>query len=629
MKDMKHRLNGVKKNKLIIFASIFTIACISLLSVGYAANSSSLAFDGSAFARAEGDVRITDVQCVKPNTSSDTQGDTSGNIFYPEFTKDAINGGLRLNSVTTSMVCNIEVTNLSSYNVLITNIEKIRFTNTNMTYSFENVVVNDTLIPAANKSVLQLKIAFRSNVLSQIAGAIETFIENVLGINLNVYFGFRFSFYKVPQYTLSVTATPEDALIVFEVGDKVVASGTGHVSKLMDSHKPIKYTVSKKNYYTQSETITMTENTTRTIELVHKTGYELTINPTPSNSLVTFKVNGEVVSSGTGVQSYTAIDETTIEYTVSMFEYYDKTGSFTLAGKDTTIDVSLDLMPWITGTFTNTDRKVATTKEDVVYHPGKYLIEMWGGKGGQYFRVESKQAGYRGEAGYIYAIVDLEYNDKIFFTLGGNGRDGDYSGVARGGENGGGNGAATYAGGGGGYSAFAVGTTTINEANINSGNVLMIVAGGGGAGGSSLVAGKPGDGGNAGTLTSATTTISIGTVFHGADGTLNGAKEGSNGLGGTTTSKANSKGGKAGGLLLGGAGTGNGGGGGAGYYGGSGSGGAGTLATNQPGGAGGGSSFISSKVTYSNLPSTATSKLVATNPSSTGGAIVITYLGKN
>ena len=628
MKDMKHRLNGVKKNKLIIFASIFAIACISLLSVGYAANSSTLAFDGSAFARAEGDVRITDVQCVKPSSGLDTQ-DTSGNIFYPEYTKDSINGGLRLNSTLTSMVCNIEVTNLSSYNVLITNIEQIRFSNPNMNYSFENVVVNETIIPAANKSVLKLKIAFRPNIISQISGLVETIIENVLGINLNVYFGFRFSFYKIPQYTLSVTATPEDALIVFEIEDQVVASGTGHVSKLMDSNKPIKYTVSKKNYYTQTETITMTEDTTRTIELTHKPDYELTINPTPSNSLVTFKVNGEVVSSGTGVQSYTAVDETTIEYTVSMFEYYDKTGSFTLDGKDTTIDVSLDLMPWITGTFTNTDRKVATTKEDVVYHPGKYLIEMWGGKGGQYFRAESKQTGYRGEAGYIYAIVDLEYNDKIFFTLGGNGRDGDYSGTARGGANGGGNGAATYAGGGGGYSALAVGTTTIDEANINSGNVLMIVAGGGGAGGSSLVAGKPGDGGNGGTLTSATTTISIGNVFHGADGTLNGAKEGRNGLGGTTTSTANSNGGKAGGLLLGGAGNGNGGGGGAGYYGGSGSGGAGTLSTNQPGGAGGGSSFISSKATYSNLPSTATSKLVATNPSSTGGAIVITYLGKN
>lgn len=628
MKDMKHRLNGLKKNKLIIFASIFVIACISLLSVGYAANSSTLAFDGSAFARAEGDVRITDVHCVKPSESG-TLEDSSGNIFYPEYTKDSINGGLRLNSATTKMVCNIEVTNLSSYNVLVTNIEKIRFTNINMEYSFDNLKVNETTIPAADKSVFSLTIAFRSNVISQISGMVETFIENVLGIDLNVYFGFRFSFYKIPQYTLDVTAIPEDSLIVFEVGDQVVASGAGHVSKLMDSHKPIKYTVSKKNYYTQSETITMTDNTSRTVELVHKNDFDLTINPTPSNSLVTFKVDGEVVLSGTGVQTYTATDETTIEYTVSMFEYYDKTATYTLNGKDTTIDVSLDLMPWITGTFTNTDRKVATTKEDVVYHPGKYLIEMWGGKGGQYLRAESKKAGYRGEAGYIYAIVDLEYNDKIFFTLGGNGRDGDYSGTARGGANGGGNGAATYAGGGGGYSAFAIGTKTIDSSNINSGNVLMIVAGGGGAGGSSLVAGKPGDGGNGGTLTSATTTISIGTVFHGADGTLNGAIEGRNGLGGTTTSIANSKGGKAGGLLLGGAGDGNGGGGGAGYYGGSGSGGAGTLSSNQPGGAGGGSSFISSKVTYSNLPSTATSKLVATNPSSTGGAIVITYLGKN
>ena len=59
---MKHRLNGVKKNKLIIFASIFAIACISLLSVGYAANSSTLAFDGSAFARAEGDTGSPEVQ---------------------------------------------------------------------------------------------------------------------------------------------------------------------------------------------------------------------------------------------------------------------------------------------------------------------------------------------------------------------------------------------------------------------------------------------------------------------------------------------------------------------------------------------------------------------------------------
>ena len=95
-------------------------------------------------------------------------------------------------------------------------------------------------------------------------------------------------------------------------------------------------------------------------------------------------------------------------------------------------------MPWITGTFVNTNRKEATTKEDTNYHPGYYLIELWGGRGGEYFRASSKNAGYRGAAGYIYGVVNLEYNSKIYFTLGGNGRDGVISGATRGGANGGG-----------------------------------------------------------------------------------------------------------------------------------------------------------------------------------------------
>ena len=71
-----------------------------------------------------------------------------------------------------------------------------------------------------------------------------------------------------------------------------------------------------------------------------------------------------------------------------------------------------------------------------------------------------------------------------------------------------------------------------------------------------------------------------------------------------------------------------GGGGGGGYYGGGGGGGAGTLSTNQAGGGGGGSSLLAKAVTYNGLSTNITSKLVGTNPSSSGGAIVITYLGK-
>ena len=193
------------------------------------------------------------------------------------------------------------------------------------------------------------------------------------------------------------------------------------------------------------------------------------------------------------------------------------------------------MMPWVTGTFVNTDRKTATTKEDTVYHPGYYLIEMWGGKGGEYYRASSQNTGYRGEAGYIYAVVNLDYNQKIYFTLGGNSRNGEISGSSRGGANGGGYGAQTYPGGGGGYSAFAIDTTSISEATINSGNVLMIVGGGG----------------------------------------------------------------------------------------------AGTLSSNQAGGAGGGSSLISNKCFFTGLSASTKAKLVGANPSSSGGAIVITYLGSS
>lgn len=124
------------------------------------------------------------------------------------------------------------------------------------------------------------------------------------------------------------------------------------------------------------------------------------------------------------------------------------------------------------------------------------------------------------------------------------------------------------------------------------------------------------------------TVIGIGTVFYGADGTLNDAEEGRNGLGGTTTVRTQTNAGDAGALLVGGNGRGNGGGGGAGYYGGGGGGGAGTLSSNQAGGGGGGSSLIANAVIYDSLSDEIKSKLVGTNPSETGGAIVITYLGK-
>lgn len=606
------------------FVFIITSFFILLVTLGYSAYSSSLAINGEGLIRAISDIRITNARVAVTGDLGRVNSNSS--YAVKDFSSD-----IQLRAIYSYVTFDITVTNLSSSNVLVTNVENKVFSNNLITYEFINMEINKTVIPAASEYTFQVKFKFSNDTIGKLlSSSYEVLKEFFNGSSSNLKSTLEFTFYKIPQYVYEISAIPDDSLIVLQKGDTVLATGTGYVSKLIDEGTEVTWSVSKDGYYTQSGTETVSGPISKSIELVQKREHIFTVSPNPTDALVTIKKKtGEVLASGIGTQSVTIDDLTELSYTVSKLEYYDKTGNYTLNGSDYTENVSLEMMPWVTGTFVNTDRKVATTKEDTVYHPGYYLIEMWGGKGGEYYRVSSQNAGYRGEAGYIYAVANLDYNQKIYFTLGGNARNGEVSGTSRGGANGGGYGAQTYPGGGGGYSAFAIDTTSISEATINSGNVLMIVGGGGGGSGSSLVAGKPGDGGDAGNMNSTSTVITIGTVFHGEDGTLNQAKQGKNGLGGTYVARANSGAGKAGALLAGGDGTGNGGGGGGGYFGGGGGGGAGTLSSNQSGGAGGGSSLISNKCFFTGLSASTTAKLVGTNPSSSGGAIVITYLGSS
>ena len=620
---MRYKSHNQKKNHLVFFLfCIFSFVVVSL-TVGFSSFSSSLAIDGSALVRSSADVRITNVARVQESddvTLKSLSLDSNGT-----FSLDC-----KLTTIWSKVYFEITVTNLSSSPVLVTSIGEITELNTHMEYTTGDFEVNKTKIPPASEYKIIMCFKYKDDFMDKyVSGSFEIINQWGNPETSHLKTSMQFTFYKVPQYTYTVNATPSDALITLEAGGEVIASGYSSVSKLIDENTNLTWKVTLDGYYPQSGSEIVNDNVTKDITLSRTEEKIFKVVPTPSDALVTIKKGDEILVSDIGEQTVIVDDLSSLTYTVSRLEYKDASGSYTLSGEDYTVNVTLEELPWATGTFVNTDRKVATTKEDVIYHPGYYLIELWGGKGGEYLRASSKNVGYRGAAGYIYGVVNLEYNSKIYFTLGGNARDGELSGTSRGGENGGGYGGATYAGGGGGYSAFAINTTTIDEANINNGNVLMIAAGGGGGGGSSLVAGKPGDGGDGGTMSSETSVISIGTVFHGKDGTLNGAKEGRNGLGGTTTSRSQSDAGNTGGLLSGGDGSGNGGGGGAGYYGGGGSGGAGTVSSNQPGGAGGGSSFIATRVTYSNLSSDIIGRLTSSNPSSSGGAIIITYLGKS
>ena len=620
---MKKKLQKNKKNNLIFFLfSILTVYVLTL-TIGFSAASSTLAINGSALVRSSADVRITNVQRVQ--ASDDVTLKLLTLDSNQTFTLDC-----KLTTIWSKVYFEVTVTNLSSSPVLVTSIEELQELNTHMEYTTGDYIINKTKIPPASEAKIIICFQYKEDFMDRyVSGSFEIIEQWRNPETSHLKTSMKLNFYKVPQYSYTINTNLTDSTITLEGDSGIIATGTGSLTTIIDENTTVKWTVSRKNYYPQSGTDLVTNHVTKEITMLRTEDKIFTVVPTPSDALVTIKIkDGEVLVSGIGTQSVTASDLAELSYTVSRFEYKDATGDYTLNGEDYTENVTLEELPWATGTFVNTDRKTATTKEDTIYHPGYYLIEMWGGRGGEYYRASSKSCGYRGEAGYVYGVVNLEYNTKIYFTLGGNGRDGELSGTARGGANGGGNGAATYAGGAGGYSVLAINTTTIDETNINNGNILFIAGGGGGGSGSSLVAGKPGNGGNGGSLTSEYTTTTIGTVFHGADGTLNQAKEGRNGLGGTAVARSQSNAGENGKLLSGGNGSGNGGGGGGGYYGGGGGGGAGTVSTNQAGGGGGGSSLLAKAVTYNGLSTNITSKLVGTNPSSSGGAIVITYLGK-
>lgn len=616
----KNKRSNKLSKKCGSFVFLFACIAISFLTLGFSSFSSNLAINGEAIVRSSVDVRITDYHVSSSDTSS------SNSSSYTDYTVTSNNS---LQWYWSTITYDVTVTNLSSNKVLVTDVSLENLNNDIFTYHLENLEINKTEIPAASTYTFQIVYEVSEGTRNLLQGSLDKLDSIFAGKDISLQSTIKFTFYKVPQYMYEISAIPDDSLVVLKSGDEVIASGTGYVSKLVEEGTNISWSVTKTGYYLQSGSDVVTSAISKHVELAYKNEYTFTVVPTPSDSVVTIRSGDEVVATGTGMQSYEALDLEEVSYSVERFEYETYTGSYTISGSDHTENVSLTELPWITGVFDSVNWEVAKTNQATVYHPGYYLIELWAGKGGNQIDVEDN-AGHGGAAGYIYAVVLLEYNSSIYYTLGGNGEAGK-SVHASGGANGGGDSAGLYPGAGGGYSAFAINTTSINEATINSSNVIMIAGGGGGGAANSTTVSsrKPGDGGAGGNMSSTTSAVSLGTVFHGYDGTLNDGTTATYGLGGTTVSTTLDKAGDAGGLLYGGEGSVKGGGGGAGYYGGAGGGGSGTSAKNGSGGGGGGSSFISNKAIFTGLSSTTTSKLRGTNSSSFGGSISITYLGSS
>ena len=628
-----NKTKSIPLSSIVFFLSIIIVLSFS---IGYSAQSSNLTINGSLVARGGTDVRVTNAVLNTTLTVDATQQ------AIPTFTENSISTEVKLSPTSGSIAYyDVTVTNLSSNDVLITNVDLSRNTNINTEYVLNNLVVNETKIPAAGTYTFQVGFKFKDSIISKILGLSVDIITSVLGISLDAKYTVDFTFYKVPQYSLEVTTLPNDASISFMINDNIVASGNGYLKHLFNQGEEVTYKATY-NGITKTETIKMTEDTSRTINLDGASEYTITINPKPSDAVVTINYNGNTCATGVGAQSCTVPADSSIEYIVTRVEYEDYTNYYKV-NSNYTLDVNLVELSWLPSQIDNEIYSSATTNTTALVnnHPGYYLIEAYGGSGAVQYYFDNTNTGYGGESGHVYGVVYLEMGDELYYTIGGNAQKGTSdvaltSSKSKKGANGGGQADQRISGSGGGYTALLLNTSvdSLTQSTIETGNVLFIAGGGGGAPGPTKNTINAGNGGAGGSNTTTATKLSYGTVFSGLDGTIySGASSTYAGTGGSITGGTCSEEENLDGTFLaGGESKDRGGAGGAGYYGGAGGAGKGSSDSGSrvAAGGGGGSSFISSKVTYENLSSDILSKVTSTNPSKTGsgGSIKITFIGK-
>ena len=125
------------------------------------------------------------------------------------------------------------------------------------------------------------------------------------------------------QHTFAIVPTPADATITI--------NGQTRSSITADYGTTITWSVSKEHYVTQSNTTTLTADTTLPVSLVLEQ-HTFAIVPTPADATIT--INGQTRS------SITADYGTTINWSVSKAHYTTQSGTLTLTG-NSTINVNL------------------------------------------------------------------------------------------------------------------------------------------------------------------------------------------------------------------------------------------------------------------------------------------------
>ena len=139
--------------------------------------------------------------------------------------------------------------------------------------------------------------------------------------------------YNGDLVTITINPEPADATIEFSGYTVGIVKGN---SILVRKGTSITYTISKEDFVTK--TITEVAKETKTVDVdLNKIQCTLTINPTPSNAIVTFNNASGTVSGN----SITVDIDTTVEYTVSADKYVSKTQSI-VVDSTKSINVSLN-----------------------------------------------------------------------------------------------------------------------------------------------------------------------------------------------------------------------------------------------------------------------------------------------
>ena len=150
---MKFRQRYKNKSLHTIISLLF---CIFLLvfgcSIAYSALSATMTITGDAIARIESDIRIT-------NISLDSVSNNGLELYSPEYSKNTVKTGIRLDSLSSIVTYNVTIVNNSDTNMTISNIIPQVSNNSNVGFDI-NFNYEDKILPS---STLTLTLVFFYN----------------------------------------------------------------------------------------------------------------------------------------------------------------------------------------------------------------------------------------------------------------------------------------------------------------------------------------------------------------------------------------------------------------------------------------------------------------------------------